>query len=81
MAPGESNLERTFDTLLKQVGGCPAPVKEYRYAKPRRWRFDRAWPEQKVAVELDGGVYTQGRHTRGAGYEKDCEKLTTSSEL
>ena len=40
----------------------------------RRWRFDWALPSAMVAVEIDGGAYAQGRHTRGAGFESDCEK-------
>ena len=41
----------------------------------RRWRFDFAWPAIRLAVEVDGGTWASGRHTRGAGYEADCEKL------
>lgn len=56
----------------------PEPVREFRFAPPRRWRFDYAWPLEKLALECDGGVWTQGRHTRGAGVEKDNEKLNTA---
>ena len=52
------------------------PVSEHRFHPTRRWRFDFAWPEQRIAVEVDGAVFTGGRHTRGAGYEKDLEKLS-----
>jgi very-short-patch-repair endonuclease len=48
---------------------------EYEFAKPdRKWRLDYAWPQQKVAVEIEGGVFVQGRHSRGVGMEKDMEK-------
>lgn len=57
------------------LAGLPEPCCEYRFAPPRRWRMDFAWPEHKVAAEVDGGVYTQGRHTRGKGFERDCEKV------
>lgn len=40
----------------------------------RMWRFDFAWPDLMVAVECEGGTYTGGRHTTGAGFEKDAEK-------
>jgi very-short-patch-repair endonuclease len=36
--------------------------------------LDFAWPEQKVAVEIEGGVFSGGRHTRGAGFVADCDK-------
>ncbi len=50
------------------------PVPEYRFHPKRKWRFDYAWPEQKVALEIEGGIWTLGRHTRGAGFRADMEK-------
>jgi hypothetical protein len=58
--------------------GQPLPVREYKFHPIRKWRFDLAWPERRVAVELDGGTWSGGRHTRGSGYQKDCEKLNTA---
>jgi len=37
--------------------GLPAPVEEYMFASPRRWRFDMAWPEKRLAVEVEGKVW------------------------
>jgi hypothetical protein len=34
-----------------------------------------AWPAHRVAVEVDGGTWTNGRHVRGAGFERDAEKF------
>jgi len=58
---------------------------------PRLWRFDFSWPWNwplvstrkpfALAVEIEGGVYTQGRHTRGKGFEADCEKYNTAQAL
>lgn len=53
---------------------------EYRFAPPRRWRFDYAIPgtsetPYKIAIEFNGSVWTQGRHTRGQGYINDREKI------
>jgi very-short-patch-repair endonuclease len=56
------------------VHKIPAPVREHRFCPPRRFRFDFAWPEQKLAVEVDGGSWIAGRHNRGAGFAKDAEK-------
>jgi very-short-patch-repair endonuclease len=70
------------DTLLFHLRAhrLPTPEREYAFARDvgRRWRFDFAWPALKVAVECDGSVYAQGRHTRGKGYEQDAEKLNTA---
>jgi very-short-patch-repair endonuclease len=48
--------------------------REYKFNVSRKWRFDFAFPDKKIAVEIEGGTWKQGRHTRGAGFEKDCEK-------
>ena len=57
---------------------------EYQFAPPRRWRFDLAMPGMGrggVAVEIDGGTWTGGRHVRGDGYERDCRKLNAAAAL
>jgi very-short-patch-repair endonuclease len=56
-------------------------VTEYRFAHPRRWRFDIAIPNERIAIELEGGVFTGGRHTRGTGYLNDMEKYNAATAL
>lgn len=68
-----SNAEESLATLIRW-NGIPEPSREYVFAKPRRWRFDFAWWREKVAVEVEGGSWIAGRHTRGSTFEKDCEK-------
>lgn len=48
------------------------------YGKKRRWRFDYAIPSKRIALEIEGGIFVQGRHTRGSGYLKDIEKYNTA---
>ena len=47
---------------------------EYRFDDTRKWRIDYAIIDHKIAIEVEGGVFTQGRHTRGAGFVNDMEK-------
>jgi len=57
---------------------------EFRFAPPRRWRSDWSLTNpqtgRKVLVEVEGGVWTGGRHTRGEGYTLDCEKYNAAAE-
>lgn len=59
----------------------PEWVKEYRFHKTRRWRFDFAIPEQKIAIEINGGIWNYGRHNRASGYIKDLEKMNEAQLL
>lgn len=63
---------------------------EFRFAPPRRWRADFAiigedWLSMTrrpiILVEIDGGGYVAGRHSRGAGIERDCEKTSAAAIL
>jgi len=76
----ESALEARFAQYRKYFG-LPLPVREYRFAPPRRWRFDFAWPEKRVAVEIEGGIFSMGRHTRGQGFLADAEKYNRAAML
>ena len=59
----------------------PAPELEFKFHPTRRWRFDYAWPDQKVAVEVEGGVWIGGRHTSGSGFVKDMEKYNFATAM
>ena len=56
-------------------------VKELAFHGSRKWRFDYAIPEYKVAIEIDGAVWTMGRHNRPEGYINDMEKLNTAASM
>lgn len=71
------------DTLINQMSwvGLPEPTREFTFAKPRRWRFDLAYPDLKIAIEVEGGIFINGAHTRGKGYEDDLEKYNKATLL
>ena len=56
-------------------------VKELQFYKSRKWRFDYALPKYKIALEVEGGVWTQGRHTRPQGFLGDMNKYNTATLL
>jgi hypothetical protein len=68
---------------LCQSAGLPVPTPEYRFHPARKWRADYAWPfaSPRVLVEIDGGAWTQGRHTRGAGFIADQRKRNAAALL
>lgn len=82
--------------LLAQIkqAGLPAPTPELRFHDRRRWRFDFAWPEEKVALEIEGGAFKKGecprcryklplggRHQRGPGFVEDMTKYASAFML
>lgn len=66
--------------LLIRALQLPAVEREFKFHETRRWRFDFAWPANKVAVEVDGVLWGSavGRHQRKEGFENDCEKLNAA---
>lgn len=75
-----SKWERRFAELWAEIGGEPC-LREHRFAPPRRWRFDFAWPGDRLAVEIEGGSFVRGRHQRPSGYRADCEKYNAATAL
>jgi len=64
-----------------EAAGIPTPVKEYHFHPTRKWAFDYAWPDRNLAVEVDGGVFAQGRHQRPMGVVNDNDKLNEAARL
>jgi hypothetical protein len=61
--------------------GIFEPVEEFRFHPSRKWRFDFAWPESATGLEIDGGIWTRGRHGRGSGIIRDYEKMNEAACL
>ncbi len=68
-------------TALCVSQGIPLPREEYKFHPSRKWRFDLAWEAQRVALEVQGGLFVQGRHSRGAALLKEHEKLNAAAAL
>ena len=60
-------------SIFKSMG-IPEPVREYKFHPTRRWRIDYAWPDHRLAVEIEGGIWNYGRHNRASSFIKDMEK-------
>ena len=89
-----SSLDFLVEAQAKEAG-WPKPEREVRFAPPRRWRADYYWHARviefspfrntetacDVALEIEGGIWTKGRHTRGKGYLADMEKYNTMTAM
>lgn len=80
-----SDIRRLADERLREIRRQSlerqtglAWMAEHRFCDGRKWRFDFACLEIATAIEIDGGVWTQGRHSRGTGQVADMEKLNTA---
>ena len=69
--------------LIKQAieKYCGAEVvPEFRFHPSRRFRIDYAIPSHRIAIEIEGGAWIGGRHTRGRGFIGDMEKYNLLTE-
>lgn len=73
-----TRLENRAELQLRGEGLAPF-AREFRFHPTRLWRLDFAWPERKVALEAEGGVWSGGRHVSGAGFRGDCEKYAEAA--
>ncbi len=74
-----SDLEEELAYQIK-AAKLPEPRREFRFTD-RRWRFDFAWWDQKLAVEVEGLSHWKSRHTTNKGFQADCEKYNTATML
>lgn len=76
----KDKLVEAFVGLWDMLGG-PALEREVRFHPDRRWRFDFAHEAARVAIEINGGIWSNGRHVRGTGYLRDREKINAATAL
>lgn len=92
----DKSLQPTLEILfqLKAVG-LPEPIAELNFHPERKWRFDLAWPKEKIAFEIEGGIFRRkgavkcrycghtptGRHATGKGMLSDMEKYNAATLL
>lgn len=72
-------LKSDFFTLLCKSDLKLDCIREHKFHPVRRWRFDYAIPTAKIAIEVEGGVWTGGRHTSPKGFLNDMEKYNTAT--
>jgi hypothetical protein len=67
---------------LCAAAGLPVPVAEFRFHPTRKWRFDFAWPDARVALEVEGSVPgVGGRHRSYDGWRADMAKYNAAATL
>lgn len=71
-----------FNQLLMMCG-ISAPKPEYQFHQKRKWRFDYAWPDKKVALEVEGGIWRKGggAHSHPSNIKRDIEKYNEATSL
>ncbi|MEH8111504.1 hypothetical protein Q7I18_11230 [Aeromonas veronii] len=74
-------VDTLHQRVLAQLVGFPDPTTELMFHPKRKWRFDYAWEEQKLALEVHGGIHSGGRHTRGRGFVEDRAKMNEATLL
>ena len=73
LSPGECAF-----ALHCRAEGLKTPEREFVFYPGRQWRFDFAWPQVRLAVEIEGGIWNGGAHTRGGHFESDAKKYNAA---
>jgi hypothetical protein len=76
----ESTPEFLFAAQAADSDVLPPLEREYRFCT-RLWRLDFVERVTMLAFEIEGGVWSSGRHVRGQGFIDDCEKYNEAAIL
>jgi hypothetical protein len=74
-----SDLELTFTNIWLAYFPDIDLHSEWRFAPPRRFRFDFAHLPSKIAIELQGSIWQEGRHSRGSGLLNEYTKMNLAA--
>ena len=77
----QSELEYIFEQIWNERFPNLPLETEVRFCPKRRFRFDFLEPKSKVAIEINGGNYARGRHTRPQALESEYEKILLAASL
>lgn len=77
----KSQGEEEFFFQVTKVSTLPPPSREVKLIESRQWRFDFVWFTEKIVVEIEGGIHTNGRHTRAKGFSEDIRKYRSAENL
>ncbi len=66
-----------FRRTLESFTGCKV-ASEHKFHDMRKWRLDFAIIDLKIGIEIEGGVWSCGAHTRGKGFIEDMEKYNAA---
>lgn len=72
-------LELAMLQQLKALKLDLGMVREWKFDEVRAWRFDFAWPARLMALEVEGGIWSEGRHVRARGFIADAEKYANAA--
>ena len=73
-----SELEDELASAIRE-SDLPEPVREYKALQDRKFLWDFAWAEQRLLVEVQGGIFRKGAHSTGLGIERDMLKLNLAT--
>jgi len=75
VSEGEAILSQHLRTLKIEF------EQEFKLHPSRKWRADFHLKGKKILVEVEGGIWSNGRHTRSKGYLGDLEKYNAATMM
>jgi len=82
-----TKLENSLLLLIRQ-NHLPEPVPQFKFCPDRKWVADFAYPEQKILIECEGGLWRKNQEGQWAGAHsypgailRDIEKYNQAALL